>query len=162
MCVCIVCVYVCMYTCNACCEASTQTNILRLPFSWVDPTHSGGGHETGSRDHMYIFMICWAVFTCLCLYRRFRIYVCTIFVSYCLPFASSSMPRRPTPTSTTWLLGAFQMHPNLPQALFMTPAREYSLEASPCHPALASSCAPCWTASLKKQDWAFKRLFGYL
>ena len=46
-----------MYTCNACCEASTQTNLLLLSLflGGPNPFGGGGGHETGSRDHICVF-----------------------------------------------------------------------------------------------------------
>ena len=55
--------YVCMYSLCVCTVCIHVMRVVRLrhkltycffPFSWVDPTHSGGGgHETGSRDHIY-------------------------------------------------------------------------------------------------------------
>ena len=56
-----VCMYslcVCMYTCNACCEASTQTYLLLLSLLLGGPNPFGGagGHEPGTRDHIYIYM----------------------------------------------------------------------------------------------------------
>ena len=58
-----VCMYslcVCMYTCNACCEASTQTNLLLLSLllGGPNPFGGGGGHEPGTRDHIYLGLYC--------------------------------------------------------------------------------------------------------
>ena len=57
-----VCMYslcVCMYTCNACCEASTQTNLLLLSLLLGGPNpFGGGGHEPGTRDHIYMLNTC--------------------------------------------------------------------------------------------------------
>ena len=54
MCVCIVCVYVCIHVMRVV-RLPHKLTYCFFPFSWVDPTHSGGGHETGYRDHIYLY-----------------------------------------------------------------------------------------------------------
>ena len=53
MCVCIVCVYVCIHVMRVV-RLRHKLTYCFFPFSWVDPTHSGGGrgHEPGTRDHI--------------------------------------------------------------------------------------------------------------
>ena len=74
MCVCIVCVYVCIHVMRVV-RLRHKLTYCFFPFSWVDPTHSGGGgHETGSRDHIYmdIYIYIW-----IYIYNM-DIYVCYI------------------------------------------------------------------------------------
>ena len=56
--------YVCMYSLYVCIHVMRVVRLRHkltycfFPFSWVDPTHSGGGggHETGRRDHIYVYV----------------------------------------------------------------------------------------------------------
>ena len=56
MCVCIVCVYVCIHVMRVV-RLPHKLTYCFFPFSWVDPTHSGGGATKPDTGIIYIYII---------------------------------------------------------------------------------------------------------
>ena len=57
MCVCIVCVYVCIHVMRVV-RLRHKLTYCFFPFSWVDPTHSGGGGGTNPEPGIIYIYIC--------------------------------------------------------------------------------------------------------
>ena len=81
MCACIVCVYVCIHVMRVV-RLPHKLTYCFFPFSWVDPTHSGGGATNPDTGIIYIILYTQYIMSCLSSHKDHihNIYICIVYI----------------------------------------------------------------------------------